>query len=45
MKESVNLIVIIVAIGIMSLFATFFIVLGLHKKEIWQEIYKHISFK
>lgn len=45
MKESINLIVIMVAIGIVSLFATFFIVLGLHKKEIWQEIYKHITFK
>lgn len=45
MKEFVNLVVIIVAIGIASLFATFFIMLGLHKKEIWEEIYKHISFK
>ena len=45
MNKFVNFIVTIVALGIGSLFAAFFIAAGLHKKEIWEEIFKHISFK
>ena len=41
MSGIVNLVISIVAIGGISLFATFFIIMGLHKKEIWQEIRKH----
>lgn len=40
MSRLVNLVISIVAIGIVSLFATFFIIMGMHKKEIWEEIYK-----
>ena len=45
MSGLVNLVISIVAIGVVSLFATFFITVGLHKKEIWEEIRKHITFK
>ena len=45
MRIFINILIIIVAIGVVSLFATFFIILGLNKKEIWEEINKHISFK
>ena len=40
-----NLVILIVALGIAVLFVTFFIVAGLHKKEIWKEILNHIVFK
>lgn len=40
-----NFLIFIVAIGIVSLFATFFIMCGLNKREIWDEIYKKILFK
>jgi len=43
MNEIFNLLITIVAIGIVSLFATFFIICGLHKKEIWEKIYKHFK--
>lgn len=45
MNGILNLIIKIVAIGVVSLFATFFIIVGLHKKEIWEEIYKKHDFK
>ena len=45
MKGIINFLIIIVAIGGISLFATFFIILGLHKKQIWEEMLKHINFK
>ena len=45
MSEILNLVILIVALGIAVLFATFFIFAGLHKKEIWKEFFKHITFK
>ena len=45
MNGITNFIITIVAIGIVSLFVTFFIILGLHKKELWDEIYKRYKFK
>jgi len=45
MNSVLNLIIVIVALGVGTLFAAFFIVLGLNKKEIWGKIYKNISFK
>lgn len=38
MSGIINLVISIVAIGGISLFATFFIIMGLHKEEIWKEI-------
>ena len=40
-----NFIITIVAIGIVSLFATFFIIVGLHKREFWEELHKKYNFK
>ena len=45
MIEILNLVILIVALGIAVLFAAFFIVAGLHKKEIWEEFLSHIVFK
>lgn len=45
MNAILNLLITIVAIGTIFLFATFFIVLGLHKREIREIISKFISFK
>jgi len=45
MSEVLNVIKYIVVIGTSVLFAAFFIIMGLHKREIWEEIKKHITFK
>lgn len=45
MSGFLNFLIFIVAIGVVSLFATFFIICGLNKREIWNEIYKKILFK
>ena len=45
MSEVLNIIKYIVVIGTSVLFAAFFSILGLHKREIWEEIKKYITFK
>lgn len=45
MNGIVTFLIGIVAIGAVALFATIFIILGLYKKQIWEEILKHIYFK
>ena len=45
MRGILSFMLILVAIGVVSLFAAFFIILGLNKKEIWKEINKRIDFK
>lgn len=45
MRDVFNVLASIVAIGIVSLFATFFSVLGLHKREVWNVIFNLILFE
>ena len=45
MSGLLNWIICIVALGVVTLFATFFIIMGLHKEEIWQEIKKRFFGK
>jgi hypothetical protein len=45
MSKIFSLLIMSVAIGIISLFATFFIILGLHKTQLWVQLHKKINFK
>ena len=45
MRGILNFMLTLVAIGVVSLFAAFFSILGLNKKEVWDEIYKRLKSK